>query len=212
MKEKNTTVRSLVVLGDSIAYGKWDKDGGWVRRLQKGEWERLEGNVEGPGAFVFNLSIPGETILGVRSRLAEVTPRVSKSQENAVIIAVGTNDCKFDNSTRQCKVSDEVFEENLRAVVHVLKQQNIKVVLLGLLKVDEVASKQFTKYTFSNELLRSYDAMIKKVGESEAVLYISFEDMLSELMLHDDGIHLDDVSHQKISERVRKQLQDNHIF
>ena len=48
----------IIVFGDSIAYGAWDKEGGWVQRLRKILDVKTLSN---PDQFylVYNLSIDG---------------------------------------------------------------------------------------------------------------------------------------------------------
>jgi hypothetical protein len=60
-------MKKIFIFGDSIAYGAWDPEGGWVERLR--QWlfvtTRDEYNL---GTFLYNLSIVGETTADLLKR------------------------------------------------------------------------------------------------------------------------------------------------
>ncbi len=78
---------TIACLGDSITFGDGDTQLlGWVGRLNAYLQSR-EPHVD----WVYNLGIPGDTVVGACYRyFTEVLPR----SPDIVLIAVGTNDCK----------------------------------------------------------------------------------------------------------------------
>ncbi|RLP07513.1 SGNH/GDSL hydrolase family protein [Propionibacterium australiense] len=76
--------RCIVIVGDSIAYGRADASGGWAHRLAEHHIARDEQNNR-----VFNLSWPGATL----HALAQDTVDEALSRRpDAVLLAAGIND------------------------------------------------------------------------------------------------------------------------
>ncbi len=58
---------NVLVFGDSIAYGAWDEEGGWVERLKRYLHHRTTSY--GEYHLVYNLAVSGETSRGILERL-----------------------------------------------------------------------------------------------------------------------------------------------
>jgi hypothetical protein len=72
-------MQKIFLFGDSIAYGAWDPEGGWVERLR--QWlfvtTRDEYNL---GTFLYNLSIVGDTTTDLLKRFTtEIEARQKRS-------------------------------------------------------------------------------------------------------------------------------------
>lgn len=74
----------IAVTGDSIAYGRCDPTGGWAARLAE---HHLSAGVH--GRRVWNLAIPGATLLGMR----DYSPAECAIREvDTVVLSAGIND------------------------------------------------------------------------------------------------------------------------
>ena len=75
---------NILVFGDSITYGAWDKDGGWVQRLRK----FLDENYE--DFFVCNLGVSGNNSDDLLKRFEfETEQRIKEEKKTIFIFAIG---------------------------------------------------------------------------------------------------------------------------
>ena len=91
----------VVVLGDSLAYGAWDSEGGWAERLKRYLHSRTveSGDAVNNYNALYNLAVNGETTRNVISRfILESLPRITletgidTSETVVMIVEVGKND------------------------------------------------------------------------------------------------------------------------
>jgi len=74
----------ILIFGDSITYGAWDKEGGWVRRLRK----FLDENYE--DYLIYNLGISGNNTDDLIERFEfETKQRLKENDETIIIFAIG---------------------------------------------------------------------------------------------------------------------------
>ena len=109
--------KTVLVVGDSLSaeYGL-ARGSGWVALLeQKLKAEKLD-------ARIVNASISGDTTSGGRSRLPAL---LAQHKPNIVVLELGAND-----GLRGLPVPSA--EDNLRAMVKLAKQNNAKVLLVGI--------------------------------------------------------------------------------
>jgi lysophospholipase L1-like esterase len=208
----------LFVLGDSIAYGHWDRQGGWVQRLRAflerrslASESHYELNTR-HYMVVYNLGIPGDTTTGVLERFdRELSPRLDSNQKTIIILAVGINDSHFVAEKNTHNVDPETFSNNILSLVHKAKSITASVYFVGLTLVDEERYQRFwsNPYVYRNEYIRRYDAEIKKICASHGVEFI---DVLNPFYasgherLLEDGLHLNDDGHALLESIIRKRL------
>src|SRR5208283_3261830 len=108
---------NILVFGDSIAYGAWDKDGGWVQRLRKFLDAK---NLSDPNSYflLYNLGISGDNTEKLLGRIdPEIRARLEENKPLAIIFAIGTNDSQFVMNQNNNGVSPVQFAENMRALI-----------------------------------------------------------------------------------------------
>ncbi len=207
-------VDKIVVFGDSIAYGKWDSDGGWVAQLRKYIDEKH--NISHGGNYqIFNSSIPGEIAPRLVQRLAlEANFRFWPEEKNFAIIAVGLNDSNPGNWMAGEQTTEVNFKKSISQIIDTFREKNIEILILGLTPVVEVKRiKQNSQFT--EKLAAIYDRYLKEVATKERVNYLEMNQYLREHGCEDhivDGVHLDHAGHELIFSRVRDYLEDKHLL
>ncbi|MEC7120558.1 MAG: arylesterase [Pseudomonadota bacterium] len=114
------SAQTIMILGDSISAGYgMDVQQGWVNKLQ----QRLNQTPYKAGQYtVINASMSGETTSGGLSRLPSLLDR---HRPQVLVIELGGNDGLRGQPPK-------LIEQNLSKMVQLGKDQNAKVVLLGM--------------------------------------------------------------------------------
>lgn len=189
----------LLVFGDSIAYGAWDSQGGWVARVKAASQTRwLQTRDEADQAFVYNLGVPGDTTDHLRRRLGpELAARTARDLcFTAGVLALGTNDLKRPLGGPP-QVPLERYRDNLQLLGLVLKDQCDAVAFLGIPPVGAAAQER------SPADVRAYEQVMAEVAESVRAVHIPLSGVLHvERDLGDDGVHPNDAGHEELARQV----------
>lgn len=174
---------TLVVLGDSIAFGQW-VNRSWVSLLELDE-------------LVVNLSIPGDT-----TRLAlERYPEVRRYKPDTLLIALGLNDCNIWDTDGVPRVGPMAFEGNLDDLVQRGQHDGARVIL----QTNHPTSKD----RVYDERVMAYNTIIRHVAKHHGVVLsdlardVPLSEIKDELILTLDGIHPTPEGHERIAARVR---------
>lgn len=204
---------NFIIFGDSIAWGAWDREGGWVVRFKKFIDTKIIASNFSFYDQVYNLAIDGDNTQELLPRFEqELAPRIYPESETTVIIAIGINDSQIELSTNTNQTPPDIFAHNLRSLVYDTKKFDAKIVFVGLTPVDEKAVypipwKQTHGYT--NAEIKKFDGIIKKVSEENKASFIplfeAFPDNYEHLLI--DGLHPNDKGHKIIFETIKKYLQ-----
>ncbi len=186
----------IIVIGDSIAYGKWDSEGGWVYRLRK----HIDTNYnigKGGNYQVYNLGIPGEVAIHQVTRFEnEISIRLTQDDTTySVIIAVGINDSCPNNWMTQMQTPEQLYKEAFEKMIDIAKQKGCNIGVIGLTPVKPIKSK---KLLFTNEEVRKYDGYITEVCKAKEVPKLELFDDLSQSNYVDmlvDVVHPNDEGH-----------------
>ncbi|MEK9179385.1 MAG: GDSL-type esterase/lipase family protein [Patescibacteria group bacterium] len=201
-------MNKILVFGDSIAYGKWDSEGGWVARLRKYVDEKFnigkEGNVQ-----VYNLGIPGEVMVRMAERVErEFTERIFPNEKNLVIIAAGINDSCTNNWMTLKQTPESEFKEAVVKIIRTVRNYSCDVCIVGLTPVDE---RLFKNLLFNNKDVKKYDGYISEVCEEQKVSKIELYDELEKkgyknMLL--DSVHPKAAGHKMIANVVISYLEN----
>ncbi len=200
----------ILAFGDSITYGAWDEEGGWVQRLRKHMDKK---GLKDPDYFdvVYNLGVPGDTSSKLAKRfLREMRERLDKGEPTVFIFAIGINDSEYLQEEKHHIVSQKEFRNNLNKLVREIGQLDAKTVFLGLTPVDEkkLDSVPWLSYhVYKNEYIQKYDGIIQSFCTGNNFMFVDlFRLFLSQpgykKLLH-DGLHPNDEGHKLIFEAVR---------
>lgn len=207
----------IFVFGDSITYGAWDKEGGWVQRLRKFLDEKTSPEKE-DYFLVYNLGVDSDTTEDVLRRFKfETEQRLEKEEETLIIFSVGINDSLFVHSQNGLYVPQEKFKENTQKLIELAQKFSSKIIFVGLTPVDESKTTPVPwdkDISYKNEYIKVFNGIIKSVCEKDDILFIEiFEDWLKldYKNLLEDGLHPNSEGHKKVFEIVRDFIIENKI-
>ena len=202
----------ILIFGDSIAYGKWDKEGGWAARVRKFIDEKY--NIKDrTNLQVYNLGIPGEVAIRMVKRVdLELSSRlVDTEDEILVIFAIGVNDSCPNNWMTGKQTSNEEFKNALKVMANGALEKKCKVTFLGLTPVnpEKLTSRGLL---LTNEAVKLYDSYISEIANEVKVPKLDLFDELernsySGLLV--DIVHPNSQGHEMISRIVIDFLAEN---
>jgi len=208
----------ILVFGDSIAYGAWDKEGGWAERLKIfSNKKSIESNLEFYCA-VYNLALDGDTTENLLNRVDFEIKQRERGEEIIIIFAIGSNDSEIINSNDTFKVFPEKFSQNIKDLISVSKKYSAKIIFSGLLPVDETKVDPIpwaADRSYKNKSVKKYNDIIKSIcGESKIGFIELFEEFkkMDYKNLLEDGVHPNTKGHEKIFKIVKDYLIKNKII
>ena len=195
---------NILVFGDSITYDAWDKEkGGWVNRLRLA----LENDDSNNYYTIFNLGISGNVTDSIKKRFDnECKIRFDKNDNTIIIFSIGINDTQ--NIKDKYRVSLETFRNNITNLINSAKKYTDNILFIGLLKVDESKVNPLPwdkdKCYLNNKII-DFDKELKNVCLENNVDYLYVYTLLGVDDLS-DGLHPNDVGHQKICDKVKNKI------
>ena len=198
----------ILIFGDSIAYGAWDTEGGWVERLKRilhAEVVQSNGTIE---RQVFNLGVGGDTSADILKRMsAEIEARRSTKWPFVFIFTFGTNDERFSEGVPE--ISAEEFAANIEKIIAIAKQYTEKILFVG----EPPLSKQLITFSgreYSDERINEYEQITHGIVANANIPFVpirpAFEAAGPETLFSHDGLHPNDKGHQLIAETVQSAL------
>jgi lysophospholipase L1-like esterase len=197
----------IFVFGDSLAYGMWDSQGGWVARLRKTLDGKSLKNRLNQVWEIFNLSISGTTSGEVVKCLPfEYKHRAWAQAQTAIILAVGINDAIWENGTPW--YPPEEFKKNVTALCRTARELTERVVYVGLTPVDQTKVDPIpwdTSRAYKNETIQSFNQIIKEVCQTRNIPFVDlwsvFQTAGYKTLLR-DGAHANNQGHDLIYRTV----------
>ena len=195
---------NILVFGDSITYGAWDKEkGGWVNRLRLA----LENDYSNNYYTIFNLGISGDVTENIKDRFDnECKIRFNKNDNTIIIFSIGINDTQ--NVKDEDRVSLETFRNNIITLINSAKKYTDNILFIGLTKVDESKVTPLTwdkEKSYLNTKIINFDKELKNICLENNVDYLYIYDLLEVDELF-DGLHPNNVGHQKICDKVKTKI------
>ena len=195
---------NILVFGDSITYGvKKKKKSGWVNRLRLA----LENDNSNNYYTIFNLGISGDVTEGIKNRFDnECKIRFNKNDNTIIIFSIGINDSQ--NIKDEDRVLLGTFRNNVISLINSAKKYTNNILFIGLTKVDEskVTPLPWDKdKCYLNNKIIIFDKELKNICLENNVDYLYIYDLL-ELEELFDGLHPNNVGHQKICDKVKTKI------
>lgn len=195
---------NILVFGDSITYGAWDKEkSGWVNRLRLA----LENDNSNNYYTIFNLGISGDVTEGIKNRFDnECKIRFNKNDNTIIIFSIGINDSQ--NIKDEDRVLLGTFRNNVISLINSAKKYTNNILFIGLTKVDEskVTPLPWDKdKCYLNNKIIIFDKELKNICLENNVDYLYIYDLL-ELEELFDGLHPNNVGHQKICDKAKTKI------
>lgn len=213
-----TQVAQILVFGDSITYGAWDKEGGWVQRLRKFLDKKTLAESE-TYSLVYNLGVSGGTTKYLLKRFEfEIRQRFREDRETIIIFAIGLNDSQFIHSQNSLQTPPERFKENIQELANLAQKFAQKIIFIGLTPVDESKMAPLPGNigkSYKNENIQNYNEIIKLFCRENSLLFVEiFEHWIKmdyKNLLEDD-FHPNSAGHQRIFETIKDFLVENKII
>lgn len=202
----------VLVFGDSISQGFFDKNGGWVASLER-HYHR-DGFVQGSDfKTFFNLSISGDFSRNVLKRLdSELEAREWPGEDKIIIFAIGTNDSHFYSDGKN-EVEVDIFTENIIKIIDIAKRFGTKILFVGLSPVVDAMlnpSSWNSDICFSTDRIKLFNDIIAEVSTKNNVEFVDIHSRFVALsdreVLFEDGLHPNAAGHELIYKTVLPQL------
>lgn len=209
----------VLVFGDSIAQGFFDSRGGWVQRLASDFHMRSLDAMNSGGDFyaeVHNLGVSGDEATGILKRIkSEIESRHLYDDEDAIVIAVGTNDAVLRKNEAPIDVYE--FEETYQKLVDEAQVLAPRVLCVGLPAVDESLSDPWkfstTGRQYKNNRLNLFEDTVKQVAERKELPFVPILDAFEAALksgqdLLADGLHPNDAGHELMYQIIKPKLEE----
>ncbi|MFE5538222.1 GDSL-type esterase/lipase family protein [Streptomyces sp. NPDC056519] len=177
------SARRIVVVGDSIAYGRCDPRGGWTSRL-------AAAHIAGNEAVhrVFNLAVPGSFL----SDVSEQTPALLAARlPDTLLVAAGVNDCAVRLASPDAPHDGPAhIAEHLGSLAATALSHNARLVVVGPTWIDEARTGDYEGLCFTEARVRALRASVRAWCDEHHVDFLDLWEPLRgkpELLL--DGIH-----------------------
>lgn len=200
----------FLIFGDSITYGAWDLEGGWVQRLRNFLDKKT---LADEGYYlVYNLGISGDTSKDLLERFDfETKQRLKEGDETIFLFEIGVNDCGFLISKNNSELSEKEFEHNLKELISKAQKISSKIVFVGIAPFDEsrVSPVPWHKdLVYKNVLAKRFNRIIEKTCQENNLLFIDIFNKITQkdCKNFEDGAHPDSSGHEKIFEIIKKSL------
>lgn len=208
-------MKGVLCFGDSITFGRGEVPSvGWCGRLKK----YFESKDEHNG--VYNLGIPGHTSTELLDRLvveSRARIRIKRPGDRyLILIAIGTNDCKFDGSQQSTpRTSEDRFRNNIERLVGLTKSLEAGVAFIGLPPVDEARTFPYEDTWFKLDRVKLFNDIIKESCEASGVLFF---DMFGAMVDEDfsallaDGLHPNSEGYDFMFEKIKSFIEKNKLI
>jgi len=185
------TDRNILYIGDSIM-GQAPSEG-YIHHLAKWVY-----NKDSSSRHHF-LNIGGDGSADVLSRIENETRARLRVGIRAFVIGVGLVDAGF-HDPKNPEVTLTGYSDNMNSILDYALTQSRKILVSGLTKVDPTKRRE-GKRNFDNARTAEFDSKLREICREKGALHIPLYDVLTPSDLI-DGIHPNDLGHEKIFKRI----------
>ena len=200
----------VLIFGDSITYGKYDSQGGWVDRLKTTYMDRQLTRLEDDLPSIYNLGVEGETTRRLTARLPrEVVTRRNNWEEDtdfAIVFAIGINDSLITDDGDFFS-SPEQYVHDLQELLDTAKLFCKRLLFVGLTPVEDDNPRN--RYYSSNRVWE-FEQALRSFVQEQALPFVRvferFDHGKEEEFLYANGLHPNDEGHRLIYDAVEPEL------
>ncbi|MEU7648194.1 GDSL-type esterase/lipase family protein [Streptomyces huasconensis] len=186
----------IVIVGDSIAYGRCDPQGGWAARLAAAHIARNEA-----AHRVFNLAVPGATL----TEADEQTPGLlAPRRPDTVLVAAGINDFALPLTGSHTPGGGSArVADHLDSLAATALRHNARLVVLGPAWVDEARTRDYEGLRFTEARALALRESLKAWCDANHVDHVDlWEPLRGHPELLEDGLHPTPEGHQVLYQRL----------
>lgn len=209
-------MKQFFILGASSVYGV-GAEKGWADLVKAHIHAKMYGpHAAGEKYEVFNFSKSGSTIEFISFNLDWICQNYARPKSEIVIlICVGGNDAKAENTPDNFICVPEDFKAKLENLIQQLKKISAEIIFVSNGFVDEsktnpkVSPFGKSKSYFTNERRSQFNDITKQLCKDNELTFIRCnvdKDEWVETCLYDDGLHPNQLGHQKVFEAVKTSI------
>ncbi|MDT0453282.1 GDSL-type esterase/lipase family protein [Streptomyces hesseae] len=178
----------IVIVGDSIAYGRCDPQGGWAARLATAHIAANE-----LAHRVFNLAIPGSTLVDVSEQTpALLAPRLP----DTLLVAAGINDSALPNGLTH-------LADSLGSLAATALSHNARLVVAGPTWLDEERAPVYEGLCFTRaRALELRESLRAWCDENHVDFLDMWEPLRERTHLLVDGLHPGAEGHEALHQHL----------
>ncbi len=200
----------ILCFGDSITYGAWDPEGGWVTRLRKQIDAICMESKLSKFFLTYNLGVSSDTSESLLKRFdGEVLARMIEEGEPIIIFSIGTNDSVRYTDTHEAWVSEDIFAKNIEELIKRAVRYTSRILFLGSIPVNEAKTNPYlndSTIESNNADIKKYDNIIAEKCQKSGVEFIPIFKSLVKTsfaeMLYEDGVHPNETGHAFLAAKV----------
>lgn len=192
-------MHNILIFGDSISAGKGvRKEKSWPLLLCKYFDKENKYSI-----LVHNLSFPGESTKEIVKRFSsEVASRNRKGVNLSIIFSIGINDARCVDKKTNISTVKSAFTKNIELLIREAQKHTNNILFIGLSGVDEKRTMPLGNLYFSNKKISDYSAIIEKICAKNNVSFVSLKKDFYKKFIAEDGVHLNELGHQMIANKV----------
>ena len=207
-------MKSIIVFGDSITFGRFDEsNGGWVARLKKYYEDQDKYHA------VYNQGVPGDNSKGLLERIdVECVSRaryVWDGDKHVILIAIGINDSRGFDTPDNLDVAPKDYEANVRQIIEIVKKYSPHIAILAITPVDETVTNPFENTYFTNARIEEYNHILKTLAVENNILFVDVYNQMTRLdytTLLADGVHPNPTGYDFLYKIVKTALVENKLI
>jgi lysophospholipase L1-like esterase len=200
-------MKRVLVFGDSVEYGAWDTDGGWVDRVKRSSHAQTVATQGKNKIQIFNLGIGGDTSRNILARLKhEIDARNHPSWDLKLVFSFGTNDSRLNDGV--ATVPLEEFAANAKVIIEIAKNYTDDMLIVGNPPLGK-AIVPFKDVVFDDANVKQYDEVLADVASRNSVLFVPLRPLFegsTEMLFVYDNIHPNKTGHELICRQVEKHI------
>lgn len=207
---------NILIFGDSITQGYWDKKGGWADRIRRKVYKKcLLKNLE-EYHEVYNLGRAGDTSADLLLRIEnEIKARLWDDPQNIIVIAIGTNDSILVNG--KPKINENDFEKNITKIIDICQKYTKKIHFISLLPINEELVNPMSwspKESYTLKSIQKYNLLLEKIVNTYQCHFIDVYTPFSLIPFSkwlEDGVHPNTYGHNLLYKKIYETLSKKYL-
>lgn len=198
----------VLVFGDSIAFGGYDSQGGWVDRIKH---RYIQDYINGRKRHaIINLGIGGDVSTRLVDRIdSSIASATVSSKTIAAVVSIGVNDSRLVGEQGVPETTEEAYEAALQQIFTKLSAATDRILVVGLTRINAKRDLVIEEFVYNNEQIARYDDILKRVAADFHATYIDVSAGLegnSELYFA-DNLHLNYAGHELLAKTISPELE-----